>query len=222
VRVRRRAKYLLVDFTGGGTMVVHLGMTGQLGVVRADAPRAPHTHVVLALDHSAELRFVDPRRFGNVLPIPPGKEHTIEELRTLGVEPFELTAPRLHELARGTRRAMKLFLLDQTAIAGLGNIYVSEALYHARIHPGMPANRLSAPRAALLRDAIIKVLTQGLENRGTTLRDYVDARGAEGGNQHHLAVYGRDGEICPSCGGKIRRVTTQARATFYCPKCQKR
>lgn len=220
VALGRRAKYLLLTMEGGARAVIHLGMSGRLSL--ATGARLPHTHVVWRLeDRPEELRFVDPRRFGNVTALAPGGR--LPELELLGEEPFTMPVERLHELLRGTKRALKLALLDQSIIAGLGNIYVCEALFHAGIHPGLPGAKLSAARAALLKDAIVLVLDQALSNRGTTLRDYVDGGGQVGGNQLSLAVYGRDGEACRRCRkGRIRRVTTQARGTFFCPSCQTR
>lgn len=224
--LRRRAKYLLVDHDGGWTTVVHLGMSGRLTVAAAGTPRPPHTHVVWTLDGGArELRFTDPRRFGLVAAVARADEAALPELAVLGDDPLTppLGAVRLRELLAGARRAVKPLLLDQTRVAGLGNIYVCEALHDARIHPAARADRLGPPRVAALAKAVVKVLERGIANRGTTLRDYVDASGAGGSNQHALRVYGREGEACPrKDGGRIRRITTQGRSTFFCPACQRR
>ena len=144
------------------------------------------------------------------------------ELAELGVEPLgpDFTPARLHELARGSKRALKLLLLDQTAVVGLGNIYVAEALFDAGLHPHRIAHKLTAAQAARLHAAIVDVLSRAIDNRGTTLRDYVDADGEVGFNQLVLSVYGRAGEPCRRCGRPIRGVVTQGRATFYCPNCQ--
>lgn len=214
--VLRRAKYLVIEFDEPHRIVVHLGMSGRLLLVDARTPRPAHTHVVFALDGARELRYVDPRRFGLVAADAP-------ELAALGLDPFDpaLTGERMHKLTRATRRAVKEFLLDQRGVVGVGNIYACEALHVARIHPKTPASRLSRARATVLRDAIRAVLTQGLANRGTTLRDYVSAGGAIGDNQSHLRVYDRAGRPCPRPGcGQVRRLPNQARGTFYCPRCQ--
>jgi formamidopyrimidine-DNA glycosylase len=215
VALRRRAKYLLIDTDAGGAVVVHLGMSGRLTVTRADAPHAPHTHVVFGLDRGRELRFVDPRRFGQVAALPPGGAPEV------GVEPLgaTFTAGRLAALLEATRRPIKALLLDQTRIAGLGNIYVCEALYWAHIHPSEPAANATA-KAAPLRAAIRAVLRKGIDNRGTTIRDYTDSRGRAGRNQLALAVYGREGEPCPRCGSLVRRQVDSGRSTFFCPGCQ--
>ena len=220
--VRRRAKYLLLDFEGGGVVVVHLGMTGRVGVVPAEQPPLPHTHVVWRLEDGRELRYADARRFGFVAATERGREDRFPALAVLGVDPLSPDLERLGDLLAGSRRDLKTFLLDQRRIAGLGNIYVSEALHEARIHPATRAYRLRAGRVEALRHAIVSVLERGIRNRGTTFSNYVDAEGREGGNQHALRVYGREGEPCPrGDGGRIRRVVTQARATFYCPTCQR-
>ena len=224
--LRRRAKYLLID-TEKGTTLVHLGMTGHVRVQPATAPRVTHTHVAWRLADGRELRFVDPRRFGLVMPVPSaakGGEAAIPELAGLGVEPLgsDFTPALLHELTRRSKRGLKLVLLDQSAIVGLGNIYVAEALFDAKLHPHRPAHKTTAAQAERLHAAIVAVLTRAIENRGTTLRDYVDAEGEIGFNQLVLSVYGRGGQPCLRCGGRVRAVVTQGRGTFYCPKCQTR
>lgn len=221
--VRRRAKYLLVDLDGDDSVVVHLGMSGQLRVMPGATPRPAHTHVALALDGGRELRFIDPRRFGLVAVVRRGDEEALPELAILGRDPLApaLDGAALHAMTRGARCAIKSFLLDQRRVAGVGNIYACEALFEARIHPGTLAGRLSRARAEALAAAVVRVLERGIANRGTTLRDYVDVAGEAGANQRELRVYGREGEACPRRdGGRIRRVTTQARGTFYCPRCQ--
>ncbi len=219
--LRRRAKYLLVD-TEKGTTLVHLGMTGRVRVQPAGEPRVTHTHVAWRLADGRELRFVDPRRFGLVVPVPRGGEATMPELAQLGVEPLgpEFTPERLHDLAHGSKRALKLLLLDQTAVVGLGNIYVAEALFDAGLHPHRVARKLTVAQAERLHAAIVDVLARAIDNRGTTLRDYVDADGEVGFNQLVLSVYGRAGEPCRRCQRPIRSAVTQGRTTFYCPTCQ--
>src|SRR5262249_40285975 len=157
----------------------------------ADAPRAAHTHLVWPLDGGGrELRYVDARRFGQVAAVGAGEEAALPELGMLGVEPLgpALTAARLGTLLGASKRPLKTFLLDQTRIAGLGNIYVSEALFLARLHPSLPSH-LAVGSAAELREAIRVVLRKSIGNRGTTIRDYTDASGREGRNQHTLKVY---------------------------------
>lgn len=224
-RVGRKGKYLLLAFAGRDDaapagVVVHLGMSGRLRVEPRAATRAPHTHVVFTLDDQRELRFVDPRRFGWMAPADP--LHARPELTALGPDPLtELDQPELARRLTGARAPIKAFLLDQTRIAGLGNIYVSEALHRARIHPATPAARLVAHAGSLLA-GIRESLELGIRNRGTTLRDYVDASGMRGDNAAALRVYGREGEPCLVCGGAIRRRVDAGRSTFFCPTCQRR
>ena len=218
--VRRKGKYLLLDFEAAAGVVVHLGMSGRLRVEPDGTPRAAHTHVAFALDDGRELRFVDPRRFGWVAPGAPLDARP--ELTALGPDPLtELDARALARLLTGARAPIKAFLLDQSRLAGMGNIYVSEALHRARIHPSTRAGRLVAQAPALL-DAVRAALEQGIRNRGTTLRDYVDASGTPGNNAAALLVYGRAGEPCSTCGAPIRRSVDSGRATYFCAACQRR
>src|SRR3954466_12637094 len=207
--VRRRGKYILVDVDDGegrdaGTgIIIHLGMTGRLRVQPNAATRLPHTHVVLALGGGDELRFVDARRFGWVTPGRPIAGDVA--LAALGPDPLtELDAPRLAVALRVARVPIKAFLLDQRRVAGLGNIYVAEALFRVGAHPATPARRL-ARRADELLAAVRAVLESGIARRGTTLRDYVDVDGERGDNAAALLVYGRQGEPCVQCGTPIRR-----------------
>jgi formamidopyrimidine-DNA glycosylase len=219
--VRRKGKYILIDLDREGCgILVHLGMSGRLRLQAASEPRAPHTHVVWSLAGGDELRFVDPRRFGWV-----ASSHDVDalpEVAGLGPDALaELDGPRLRALLAASRAPLKSFLLDQKRIAGLGNIYVCEALFRARLHPRTPARRAAGREAALLR-AIRAVLKLALDNRGTSMRDFVDAEGRSGDNQAALLVYGRAGEPCRVCGAPVRRSLDSGRSTFFCPRCQKR
>jgi formamidopyrimidine-DNA glycosylase len=221
-RVRRLGKYILIEVESGGDsgVGVHLGMTGHLRVQPASAPRAPHTHVIFTLDSGDELRFVDPRRFGWVAAA--RRWSALAALVGLGPDPLtELDAARLADALDGVRAPVKAFLLDQRRIAGIGNIYACEALFRAGIHPATPAGR-ARRRAAALLDGVRAALEQGIANRGTTLRDYVDADGNWGDNAESLLVYGREGLPCPRCAAPIRRRVDSARSTFFCARCQRR
>jgi formamidopyrimidine-DNA glycosylase len=218
--VRRRGKYILIETAPPAGVLVHLGMSGRLRLQPADDPREKHTHVVWTLDDARELRFVDPRRFGLVQAA--GDLEELPELTLLGPDPLaELDAPALAQALAASRAPLKVFLLDQRRIAGLGNIYVSEALFRAGLHPTTPARRARA-RAEALVEAIRATLEAGIANRGTTLRDYVDGEGGAGENQAALLVYGREGLGCRTCGTIIRRRVDAARSTFFCPVCQRR
>jgi formamidopyrimidine-DNA glycosylase len=221
-RVRRRGKYILLDVAGADDdgVIVHLGMTGRLRVQSAAAERAPHTHVVFALAGGDELRFADARRFGWVTPGRPIARDAA--IAALGPDPLtELDAATLAAGLGVARTPIKAFLLDQRRIAGLGNIYVAEALFRVGAHPATPARRL-ARRAPELLAAVREALEGGIARRGTTLRDYVDADGLAGDNAAALLVYGRAGEPCVKCGAVIRRRVDGGRATFFCPSCQRR
>jgi len=220
--VRRIGKFILVDVDGSADRgaLIHLGMTGRLRVEAASAARARHTHVAFRLDGGDELRFVDARRFGWV---EPGRPFAASRaLVHLGPDPLTaLDARALEAALAGVRAPIKAFLMDQRRIAGLGNIYVAEALFRAGIHPAAKAGRTRG-RAARLLAGIQEALAGGIARRGTTLRDYVDADGRSGENAAALLVYWRAGEPCSRCGARIKRRVDAGRATFFCPGCQRR
>lgn len=219
--IRRIGKYLLIDTDGPRSLLVHLGMTGRLRLHAKADPRAPHTHVVLDLG-ARELRFSDPRRFGQIDVVTRATERAHPALALLGPDPLTdgVDPVALHARARAKKAMLKAFLLDQRVLAGVGNIYASEALWRARLRPTTRAHRLTAAGANRLAEAVGEVLAHALENGGTSLRDFVDADGAEGENADYLWVYGRTGEPCPRCQTPIRRTVLQGRATFFCPTCQ--
>lgn len=220
--VRRIGKYLIVDATGGGSLLVHLGMSGRFRLIAAGQPEAPHTHLVVALDRGRELRFSDPRRFGQIDLVERAIERQHPSLAVLGPDPLVegITGAWLHQQARGRSVNLKSFLLDQSVIAGVGNIYASEALWHVRLRPSRRTGRLGAAAANQLARAVRDVLEHALSHGGTSLRDFVDADGNEGENAEYLKVYGREGEPCPRCRTPIRRSVIQGRATYFCPTCQ--
>jgi formamidopyrimidine-DNA glycosylase len=228
--VRRRGKYILIDLSrgglssrelsSGGGVLVHLGMTGRLTVADQREERVKHTHVVWSLPGKRELRFVDPRRFGWVQAAK--SLDGLPEIRALGPDPLDgLDAEKLDQLLATSRAPIKAFLLDQHRLAGLGNIYVCEALFRAGIHPRVRAHRARA-KAAVLVSAIRETLEIGIANCGTSFRDFVDATGAPGKNIEALLVYGREGETCTACAGRVQRLVDAGRSTFYCARCQKR
>ncbi len=219
--VRRFGKYLLVDVGAERSLLVHLGMTGRLRIQPAVDPRAPHTHVVLGLGER-ELRFSDPRRFGQVDVVDRADERAHPALAVLGPDPLVdgIDVDAFHARTRKRQSILKVFLLDQSVIAGIGNIYASEALWRAELRPTTRAHRLTLEASRRLAAAVLETLTNALDNGGTSLRDFVNADGAEGENADYLWVYGRDGEPCLRCKTLIRRVVHQGRATFFCPACQ--
>jgi formamidopyrimidine-DNA glycosylase len=219
--IRRRGKWIVIDL-GGPHLVVHLGMTGQFTAVAASEDPPDHLHLVFELSGGRELRFRDPRRFGSVTLHPDGA--AVEAFFTaagLGPEPFGLDAEYFRTAVRKSARTLKAILLDQTVVAGVGNIYADEACFRARLHPKRRGTSLSAADADRLRETIEAVLTQAIERRGSTIRDYVGGSGLGGGFQHEHAVYGRTGDPCGGCGTAIRCVRLSGRASHYCPACQK-
>ncbi len=223
VDVRRRAKYLLFDLSGGGVLLVHLGMTGRLRFVAADEPFLKHDHVVFALSNGLEMRFNDARRFGMVEAFAKDDEATHKSLAHLGLEPLsdELTPERFAELARGSTKPIKNFLMDGTKVVGVGNIYACEALHLARINPLKPAGKLDKQKWQLLTRHVREVLDRAIVKGGTTLRDFVDAEGVSGSYATRLTCYGREGEPCDCGRGHIKRIVTAGRSTFYCGACQR-
>ena len=228
--VRRRGKYLIIDFVGSPrSVLVHLGMSGRLRLVKSSAEMPRHTHVVFHLigkGKKRQLRYTDPRRFGQISLLQRDAEKEHPSLAQLGMDPLleALTGNWLYQRTRYSRQRIKTFLLDQSVIAGIGNIYASEALWQARIAPSLRTHRLSRQRAQLRAEAVPMVFQHALNHGGTGLRDFVDADGVSGSHSGYLRVYGREGEPClrRSCGHAIRRTVIQGRATFYCPVCQKR
>ena len=219
--VDRRSKYLLFRM-GNDTLLVHLGMTGSLRVFRRAPERRPHDHVDIVLDDGTVLRYNDPRRFGAMLWVPaPAAAHPL--LASLGPEPFDAAfdAGYLWRATRTRSAAIKLALMDNGLVVGVGNIYANESLFRAGIRPTLPAHRVSRARLARLVDAVRAVLTEAIAKGGSTLRDYVDARGEPGYFQLDYFVYGRAGEPCRVCGAPIRLRRLGARASFYCPRCQR-
>ena len=226
VAVERRSKYLLFRFAPpGGTLLVHLGMTGSLRLYsRGHAPvRRTHDHVDIALQDGALMRFHDPRRFGAMLWLPDdAAAHPL--LATLGPEPLEAAfdADYLYRRTRGRRASIKVTLMDNHVVVGVGNIYANESLFRAGIRPSVPAGRLSRPRLARLVESVREVLTEAIAKGGSTLRDFVDSRGEPGSFQLAYRVYGRDGLPCSVCGSPIRATRLGQRASYHCPRCQPR
>lgn len=222
-RAARHGKLLQLPLSGGAVLEIHLGMSGQLLLEPWEAPDEPHTHVEFRLERGLALRFRDPRRFGRWALVENGKRKG-QVFEHAGVDPLD---PAFDEacffaIMRGARGELKRVLLDQSRIAGLGNIYVCEALHIAELSPYRGASSLSGSEAGRLFEAVNSVLTLALSHRGTTLLNYRDASGEQGGFQLKLAVYGREGESCPRCGSKVKRQVQAGRSTFYCPKCQGR
>jgi formamidopyrimidine-DNA glycosylase len=240
----RRAKYLLADLSSGDVLLMHLGMSGSFRVGKTNknnknnptgkyyhgrSSSKAHDHIVFHMSNGATVTFNDPRRFGSMKLVPRAKLEEEPLLRALGPEPLgnEFDAAMLAKACAGKKTSLKAALSDQRVVAGLGNIYVCEALFRARLSPlrraSTIADRRGKPnqRAQRLVEAIKAVLIDAIEAGGSSLRDHRRADGSLGDFQHNFRVYDREGKRCPHCQGKIRRIVQVGRSTFYCPSCQK-
>jgi formamidopyrimidine-DNA glycosylase len=220
VVVERRAKYLLIQ-AEVGTLISHLGMSGNLRLVEAGLPALKHEHVDIELESGLALRYTDPRRFGAMLwSLDP---HNHELLMRLGPEPLTdlFDGLRLYELSRGRSMAVKPFIMDNAVVVGVGNIYATEALFAAGIDPRREAKGISKARYIKLAIEIKRILAAAIERGGTTLRDFIGGDGQPGYFQQELFAYGRGEEPCKVCGTTMREVKLGQRASVYCPKCQK-
>jgi formamidopyrimidine-DNA glycosylase len=240
LKLSRRAKYILADLDSGETLVIHLGMSGRMSVYAEGAARklgnyvydnAPagaghdkHDHVVFETDAPARIVFNDHRRFGLMTLVETSKAAEHKLFKGLGAEPLDISfdAAALSKSLHGKRTPIKAALLDQRVVAGLGNIYVCEALFRAGISPKRRASTVAGERSKPLLRAIKAVLREAVKAGGSSLRDHKRVDGGLGEFQHRFAVYDREGAPCPNrCGGKVRRIVQSGRSTFYCPKCQK-
>jgi formamidopyrimidine-DNA glycosylase len=240
----RRAKYLLADLSSGEVLVMHLGMSGRFRVEQGGASRMPgefhhehggvsaHDHVVFRLSNGATVTYNDARRFGFMDLVPRSQIETCSHFAGMGIEPLgnELSGEAIARLFAGKRTPLKAALLDQRLIAGLGNIYVCEALFRTGLHPEAPAGSLATQageptdKAHRLAGVIREVLAEAVEAGGSTLRDHAQVDGSLGYFQHSFRVYDREGGACvtPGCTGTVARLVQSGRSTFYCPECQKR
>lgn len=218
--IQRRAKYLLLD-AGSGYVCIHLGMSGRLRIVPAKTPPTAHDHIDIVLNDGQAIRFNDTRRFGSIFWLT-GDVFSFPLLASLGPEPLDdsFDGAWLYENSRQRRVAVKNFIMDSHTVVGVGNIYASESLFAAGIHPKRAAGRISAQRYAELAAAIKQTLHKAIAAGGTTLRDYIGVDGTSGYFQLALAVYDKAGQPCPRDGESIRRVIIGQRSTFYCPRCQ--
>jgi formamidopyrimidine-DNA glycosylase len=235
-RLGRRGKYILVHLDGERTLVMHLRMTGNLILREGEEMLDPsegrrlyegersteerHLRARFVLDDDRELWFTDPRRFGEAFLL---QDSRLEErFAKLGVEPFapEFTAQALGEMAAGRKAPLKSFLLDQSGVAGVGNIYADEALFRAELHPLSPAGSMKPEHLEALRDAVVTALEAGIDAGGSSIDDYRDARGERGTMQNEFLVHTREGEDCLRCGATIVRIVVGGRSTYFCPSCQ--
>ncbi|MFL6765895.1 MAG: bifunctional DNA-formamidopyrimidine glycosylase/DNA-(apurinic or apyrimidinic site) lyase [Sphingomicrobium sp.] len=216
-KLGRRAKYGLIDTDRGDTMIFHLGMSGSWRIDHARLEK--HDHLLLETEEGTRLSLNDPRRFGSVDLVPTAELDQWPAFAALGPEPLEMPAEELKRRLAGRKAAIKLLLLDQRIVAGLGNIYVCEALHRAGIHPTRAGGSLSLKRLKRLVQVIQAVLEEAIAAGGSTLRDFASPDGELGYFSKTFAVYDRDGKPC-ACGGRVKRIVQGGRSTFYCPKCQ--
>lgn len=236
-RLDRRAKYLLAPLDRGDTLVMHLGMTGRFEIEAAEKairpgdfvyavpPDPKHAHVVFETDAGCRVTYYDPRRFGFMGLVPTDQIASHPWFAAMGPEPLgpDFTPEVLEKAFAGRKQSPKTLLLDQRIVAGLGNIYVCEALHRSHISPLKPAGKIPKSKMPMLVQVIREVLEEAIVAGGSTLRDFASTDGALGYFQHSFRVYGREGEACPTpgCGGTIERIVQGGRSTFFCPKCQK-
>jgi len=221
--VRRRGKFILMDLDNALLLVVHLGMTGQLRLVDPLTPVEKHTHAVFTLDDGRQLRYRDPRRFGRLLLGTQESLHASKKLPRLGPEPIDpaFASEELYRRLRKRRTSLKAVLLDQGAIAGVGNIYADESMHRARLRPDRMAAGLSRKSVQRLHESLRDSLLLAIQNRGSSVDTYRDAWGEIGGQQEKLLVYGRAGEPCFTCGRPLRMIRLAGRSTVFCTKCQR-
>ena len=225
--VKRLGKFICIELDSGPekgsarprySLIVHLGMTGQLTLPRSSEAVAPHTHVFFGLDDGRELRYTDIRRFGRMLLV--AESELASFLAPLGKEPLEIGADEFCALLGSRRTRIKALLLDQSVLGGIGNIYADESLFRARLHPTRIAERLPKKQLLALHAAIRAVLADAIRLRGSSISDYVDSNGNRGQFQLRHRVYQRDGKPCFRCKSTIRRVIVAGRSSHYCPRCQ--
>lgn len=236
-KIDRRAKYLLFRLNSDETLLVHLGMSGRFTIHFEAAAEKPgdfafapgtsekHDHAIFQMEGGAQVVFNDPRRFGFMVLFPSGGEADVSFLSGLGPEPVanDFNGPFLRGRMEGKKTPLKAALLDQRLVAGLGNIYVCEALHRARLSPRRLAGALGPKRADRLALAVRQVIGEAIEAGGSSLKDFASAEGELGYFQHRFRAYGREGEPCPTenCTGHIRRIVQSGRSTFFCPTCQR-
>jgi len=216
--LRRRAKYGLIDTDRGDTLVFHLGMSGHWRIDPSETLK--HDHFILETDEGRRVALNDARRFGSLDLVPTADLDEWPAFKALGPEPLDIGPRELRQRLAGRKAPIKLLLLDQRIVAGLGNIYVCEALHRAGIHPTRAGGSISTERLKRLVPAIHDVLAEAIAAGGSTLRDFASPDGELGYFSKNFAVYDREGKAC-SCGGKVKRIVQGGRSTFYCPRCQR-
>jgi len=225
ITVERRAKYLLLHFETSALLIIHFGMTGNIGIFCPDSPIAKHDHVRFLLDNETELRFNDTRRFGSIRLIRPQDQINIEKdfFKTTGPEPLSdnFSGKYLQTLAKGKSQPVKTFIMNNQTIAGIGNIYANESLFAAGIRPSRKVKNISLKSWDRLVAEIRKVLRHAISCGGSTISDFVNASQESGYFQMNFKVYGKNGHNCSTCSSTIKKLTIGGRTSYYCPKCQR-
>lgn len=220
--LKRKGKFLIFYLSDELALVIHLRMTGQLVYTKSELPLEKHTHLIFRLDGGMDLRFLDMRKFGTIDLLTREQLKNFKSLNRLGLEPLcqSFTVEKLQQGFLKGNRAIKILLLDQSIIAGIGNIYADEILFKVGLHPETPIKNLSQKDIDNLHQGIVEILNLGVEHRGTTFRNYIDGDGKQGQFQNSLKVYGRKGESCSRCGAEILKIRVGGRGTYFCPSCQ--
>lgn len=223
ISMERRGKYLIFGLSEGLNMIIHLRMTGQLVYEEKSIPMKKHTHVFFGFDNNKELRFTDQRRFGRIWLVSDQELPGVSGLCSLGPEPLgeDFLPENFKEKLSKRKTRIKSLLLDQTFIAGIGNIYADEILFRSHIHPERTAQSLQEEEMGCLFEEVKNTLSEAVEHRGTTFSDYVDGKGEKGSHQNYLNVYQQKGEKCPRCGTIIEKIKVGSRSAYHCPGCQK-
>lgn len=230
--VERFGKFMLLRLSAAGgkdciptngdaapaSLLVHLGMTGQIAPMPSAQPREKHTHVCLLLDDGRELRYTDARRFGRIAYLT--EAPLAEELKGFGADPLEVSDAEFANRIRRRRARIKALLLDQGVLRGVGNIYADESLWRAKIHPARLGAQISKEQSKLLRRTLREILQKAIVMRGSSISDFLDAEGEPGEYQRHHRAYGREGKACYRCKTRIRRAIVAGRSSYFCPKCQ--
>ena len=224
VSLSRRAKYMILRMKNGATLILHLGMTGNMGIFKQETALKKHDHICWLLDNEQEMRFNDTRRFGAVHLLPAENAKQLEKtfFSAIGPEPFARGCNTAYLLKRSAKRsqAVKSFIMDSHVIAGIGNIYANEALFRAAIHPARSASTLSEKEWKRLLTVIRKTLKHAIRCGGSSISDFINASGEGGYFQMNFQIYGKTGEACTVCGERIEKTVLGGRASFFCPICQ--
>ena len=221
VDVKRRSKFIIIELSNNRAILIHLGMTGNLFYLKKEAPKEKHDHLILRFSDNSQLRYNDPRKFGKIKIVNLPELKNLPEISQLGPEPLKISLNDFANIFRKRKGRIKTSLLNQKLLAGLGNIYSDETLFDAKIHPLTKIDTLNPEKLKSLYCSIKKILKKAIQAGGTSVDNYLNVDGEKGFFQFKLKVYGREGEPCPRCGARIKRIRINQRSSHYCPRCQK-